>query len=599
MLLNFGKIKSINGDHPILKPSLDVPMDFYSGHYYVKEPIVMTDGKGYTIEPGFLEVYISYSTAYEEGSNTEYYINYKHVTNDGKIYNWRYYLHKEEETIYRLDKNDAPNLVLTKSKIDDLLYNEQEMSERFLSKVNSNLNKENYFIRIPRVKSRTINSIDANGRFSGNKLFKDDNITTTELNNGYGFNKLFRLFSDRSMYIDDNLHPYEKFENRWVDLFNLGSTGLWDEAYNKGLKVSNANGKFYPSHRQVYGINPNINTIYAKLGEYFTDFGILSSTGEYHIYTIDENTYLPGISYTRNTSNPPISEEVHPRNYYNMEESPFYMVRMLTTPDEDISNNPIVFYGANTSQPIVENTYNPKYETVNPFTNKDIYRERLESPRQWSMGLLFTSVQKKNSLEVLYENSVNNVESVLYNYTRYNKDNDWGTYHINSRTNSNLTDDLHIQLFDVDPYKVFYRSHSSDVDNSNYIDNMTNRVNNEDIVTDIRLGPETRTTYDKSDVNLNSPDRFINIVNEDPAMILTYFKVEINKRSPRYTLEKQSLSYELAYPEQQTFLQRMNRRLELKANEKLAIDKITVGFRPLQVKVNNVWKNIQKKGVGR
>ena len=82
-------------------------------------------------------------------------------------------------------------------------------------------------------------------------------------------------------------------------------------------------------------------------------------------------------------------------------------------------------------------------------------------------------------------------------------------------------------------------------------------------------------------------------------MALTYFKAEINKRSPRYTLENQSLSYEIAYPEQQTFLPRMNKRLSLKENEKLAIDKITVGFRPILVKINNRWKKLTKRGVGR
>ncbi len=32
---------------------------------------------------------------------------------------------------------------------------------------------------------------------------------------------------------------------------------------------------------------------------------------------------------------------------------------------------------------------------------------------------------------------------------------------------------------------------------------------------------------------------------------------------------------------------------------KLAIDKITVGFRPILVKVNNKWKHLTKKGLGR
>ena len=605
MLLTFGKIQTIKKDHPILNPSLDKPMDFYNGKYYIKDSITMTDGNGYVIEPGFLEVYVSYSSYFKESVNTEFYINYHHITNDGKIYNWRYYVHKEEETIYRLDKTDRPNLVLTKNKINNLLYSENEMIDRFLSKEEFTKKDNRYYIRVPEMSKWTMGDIDSSGVFRGDFVFDENSETKVNLNKDLNFNKLFKLFENKSIYIDDNIHPYETFDNRWMDLFNLGTTGLWDDVFNNGLRVSNANGKFYPSHRQVYGINPNINVVYAKLGEYFTDFGSLSESGKYHIYKINHNTYLPGISYTQKLLTDTSLTKVHPRNYYKYEESPFYMIRSLSVPDNDITKSPIIFYGGNKVNNIQENHYNSKNGTINSLTKADVYAIKDdEIPRQWEMGMLLTTVHGKNNINNLLTDSKNNIESKLLNYTTYksylDRSNlDWGLYHVNENTNSIFKDDLHIHLFDTDPNKTYYRMHSTDVDNDNYVRRVTELINLSNVVTDIKLGPEVRTTYDKTEVNLNDGNRFINIINEDASMALTYFKAEINKRSPRYTLENQSLSYEIAYPEQQTFLTRMNKRLSLKDNERLAIDKITVGFRPIMVKINNKWKHLTKKGLGR
>ena len=175
MLLTFGKIKTITKDHPILNPSLDKPMDFYNGYYYVKDNIFINDGNGYLLEPGFLEVYISYTSLYEENINTEYYINYKHITTDGRIYNWRYYLNKDENTVYRLNKNDRPNLILTKNKIDKLLYSENEMSQRFLNRFNSGFEVDSNFIRIPQLKSQVLNNTSTSGDFLGDTLLEDNN----------------------------------------------------------------------------------------------------------------------------------------------------------------------------------------------------------------------------------------------------------------------------------------------------------------------------------------------------------------------------------------------------------------------------------------
>lgn len=606
MLLTFGKIKTITKDHPILNPSLDKPMDFYNGYYYVKDNIFINDGNGYLLEPGFLEVYISYTSLYEENINTEYYVNYKHITTDGRIYNWRYYLNKDENTVYRLNKNDRPNLILTKNKIDKLLYSENEMSQRFLNRFNSGFEVDSNFIRIPQLKSQVLNNTSTSGDFLGDTLLEDNNtVKIQNLNKDLNFNKLFKSLENRSIYIDDNIHPNETFSSRWVDLFNLGSVGLWDDIYKRGLKVSDANGQFYPSHRNVYGINPNINMIYGKLGECFTDVGSLSDTGKYNLYKIDHNTYLPGISYAR--INYDLTQDLinYPRYNYNFEENPFYMVRLYSTPDEEITKDPVVFYGPNSANYIENNKYNTVNETRNDVFNNSYVSIDRNKPRQWEMGILMTAVHKKTDINKLFIDYKNNIISKSFNSTTFSRYKDlfsnitWGKWFLNNTSDKMFKDDLHIHLFDIDPNKVFYRSHSTEVDNDSYITYMSSRIEDSDAVTDIRFGPEIRTTYDKTEVNLDNSDRFIDIVNSDSSMALTYFKAEINKKSPRYTLENQAIVYNAAYPEQQDFVTRMNNRFKLKDNEVLGIDKITVGFRPIQIKTNGIWKNISKRGEGR
>ena len=166
MLLMMSKIHSINSNHPILIPDINKEMDFYTGYYYIKDKITLGE---LIIEPGFLEVYVTYTSTYEESVNTEYHVNYKLITNDGKIYTWRYYLHKEEEVVY-LDRTDIPSLSLTKNKIGSVIYNRKEMEERFLTREESNIEDRTYFISTPILEQREINELDSNLDFTGDKL---------------------------------------------------------------------------------------------------------------------------------------------------------------------------------------------------------------------------------------------------------------------------------------------------------------------------------------------------------------------------------------------------------------------------------------------
>ena len=600
MLLMMGKIHSINSEHAILTPDINKELDFYTGYYYIKDKITIED---LIIEPGLLEVYVTYTSAYIEGVNTEYYINYKLITNDGKIYTWRYYLHKEEENVY-LDKTDLPGLSLTKNKIGSVIYNRKEMEERFLTREETNIEDRRYFISTPILEQRRITEVDTNLDFVGDNLFTKDEPKYFDIQKDIGYRYLFELTKDRSVYVDYNYHN-NTFNDRWLDLFNLGSARPWDIELTGDVKVSEANGYFYPSHMKNFGINPLIDLAYVKMGEYFTDIhkvnDKLNPTSRNHTYRIINNTYLPGIvrDYSPTTDHP---DGKHPREYQNGEISPFYIVRSMVTPDERMKTIPVVYYGHNSYSRLFSISEKKDRSYIAPDSEiefSNITNPSNKQPRQWSIGMVMTSNRNDLDLEEMFKkrNEISNNINTSYYY--FKKDNiSWGDYYLNE-SGSNIShklDDLHLNLFDINPDRILYRSHSTNVDNDKYITLKLDILNNSDAITDIRLGPEVRTVYDRTTIPLtDSENRFIKIENDDPAMALTYFKADIVKDSPRYTLENRELAYSITYPEQQNFVQRFNSRLNLKTDEKLAIDRITVGFRPIQVKNRGVWKNIDYK----
>ena len=600
MLLMMGKIHSINSEHAILTPDINKELDFYTGYYYIKNKITIED---LIIEPGLLEVYVTYTSAYIEGVNTEYYINYKLITNDGKIYTWRYYLHKEEENVY-LDKTDLPGLSLTKNKIGSVIYNRKEMEERFLTREETNIEDKRYFISTPILEQRRITEIDTNIDFSGDTLFTKDEPKYFDIQKDIGYRYLFELTKDRSVYVDHNYHN-NTFNDRWLDLFNLGSARPWDIELTGDVKVSEANGYFYPSHMKNFGINPLIDLAYVKMGEYFTDIhkvnDKLNPTSKNHTYRIINNTYLPGIvrDYSPTTDHP---DGKHPREYQNGEISPFYIVRSMVTPDERMKTIPVVYYGHNSYSRLFSISEKKDRSYITPDSEiefSNITNPSNKQPRQWSIGMVMTSNRNDLDLEEMFKKRNDISYSINTSYYYFKKDNiSWGDYYLNE-SGSNIShklDDLHLNLFDINPDRILYRSHSTNVDNDKYITLKLDILNNSDAITDIRLGPEVRTVYDRTTIPLtDSENRFIKIENDDPAMALTYFKADIVKDSPRYTLENRELAYSITYPEQQNFVQRFNSRLNLKTDEKLAIDRITVGFRPIQVKNRGVWKNIDYK----
>lgn len=603
MLFTYGKIKTINQDHPVLNPSLDQSMDFYTGQYYIPEGIKLK-GTDYELdlESGFLEVYTNYSDIYGMKPGTAFYINYKLTTKKGLIYTWRYYINTLEETVVRLNKTDQPNLLLTSKSLGKLSYTREEMEKRFMLRRDSKLFEPNYTIGFPIIEKRKLETIPP---FLDMKqmsnFYKDDNIEKITLMKDLPIEAFFNLEKNIKVVIDSNLHPYETYK-QWDDVFQAKPN--WDKKYMNNKRVSESNGYIFPSQLKTFGAWGLMSFLHMKLGEYFIDTleYKFDRNDDVSVLRIANNTYLPYY----NTAELEGENDIYIRHIkyaHKFKASPLYMSRLFVTPDEDMKTYPLVHYAKSLYSYIApsNNDINVDYLKHRNLTKSDIDQIRYDyiNSSMFNTGILYTSVIKKYDPIVLFNRLKRDDKSNLMKYSNYiNYGNNSWPLHIFSYTHPHNIDgrenDIYTHLFDLDPAKAIYRSLSTNVLQLEHNKNFINLVRSKDVVEDIRLGPEVRTVIDKSNINLddyNNRLMEININNNRPNLVLTYFKPEIVKKSPRYRTNPGNV-YDPAYPEQVDFLNRIIQRSNLSPNEKLAIDKITLGFRPIQVKERGVWKDI-------
>lgn len=219
------------------------------------------------------------------------------------------------------------------------------------------------------------------------------------------------------------------------------------------------------------------------------------------------------------------------------------------------------------------------------FANRDIRIGGVLNEPVTKSELVFTQANMYDNILGANESVLNTTVALRYayllgsknvgNYRLYNFDYWWLHYGYSS--------------------KSIYRAPSNTI---------TTTTNNEDIlaklrqngrVEDIRLGPEFLMVMDKSEIPIGSPSRIFHLTPNDPSMALTYLKMEVNKNANRYkTGVDQNIAYSPAYASQSNFGTRITTRVNLPKNATLGIDKITAGFRPIQVKVGGVWRNITK-----
>lgn len=605
MLFTYGKIKTINQDHIVLNPTLDQPMDFYTGQYYIPEGIKLksTDYE-LDLEPGFLEVYTNYSEIYGMKTGTAFYINYKLTTKKGLIYTWRYYVNTLEETVVRLNKSDQPNLLLTSKSLGKLSYTREEMEERFMLRRESKLFEPNYTIGFPIIEKRKLETIPPFlDMKSMSNFYQDDNVEKITLMKDLPIEAFFNLEKNIKVVIDSNLHPYETYQ-QWNDVFQAKPN--WDKEYMNNKRVSESNGYIFPSQLKTFGTWGLMSFLHMKLGEYFIDilgYNFEVSDNKVSVLKIANNTYLPYYNTTELEGTNDIYN-MHIKYAHRFKASPLYMSRLFVTPDEDMKTYPLVHYAKSLYSEISSNNEhtNVDYLKHRNLTQTDIEQIRYEKINStiFNTGILSTSVIKKQDPIVLFNRLKRDDKSELMKYSNYIKygNNSWSLHIFSDAYPDSINGrdhDIYTYLFDLDPAKAIYRSLSTNVLQLDHNKNFVNLVRNQDVVEDIRLGTEIRTVIDKSNINLddyNNRLMEININNNRPNLVLTYFKPEIVKNSPRYKTNPGNV-YDPAYPEQIDFLNRLENRKSLKINEKLAIDKITVGFRPLQVKMNGVWKDLQ------
>lgn len=606
MLFTYGKIKTINQDHPVLNPTLDQSMDFYTGQYYIPEGIKLK-GTDYELdlESGFLEVYTNYSEIYGMKPGTAFYINYKLTTKKGLIYTWRYYVNTLEETVVRLNKTDQPNLLLTSKSLGKLSYTREEMEERFMLRRESKLFEPNYTIGFPIIEKRKLETIPPFlDMKSMSNFYKDEKVEKITLMKDLPIEAFFNLEKNIKVVIDSNLHPYETFQ-QWNDVFQAKPN--WDKEYMNNKRISESNGYIFPSQLKTFGAWGLMSFLHMKLGEYFIDmlgYNFEVSNDKVSVLKIANNTYLPYYNTTELEGTNDIYN-MHIKYAHRFKASPLYMSRLFVTPDEDIQTYPLVHYAKSLYSEILSNNNhtNVDYLKHRNLTQTDIEQIRYEkiNSTMFNTGILSTSVIKKHDPIVLFNRLKRDDKSELMKYSNFMKygNRSW-SLHIFSDAQPEVDmvgrdNDIYTHFFDLDPAKAIYRSLSTNVLQLDHNKNFIDLVRSKDVVEDIRLGPEVRTVIDKSNINLddyNNRLMEININNNKPNLVLTYFKPEIVKNSPRYKTNPGNV-YDPAYPEQVDFLNRLENRKALKINEKLAIDKITVGFRPLQVKKNGVWKDLQ------
>ena len=613
MLFSYGKIKRIKGDDIILSPTLDKDMDFYNGQYFLEENTTLR-GSDYniTLEPGFLEVFTTSGKFMNDDKN--FFINYKLTTTNGLIYIWRFYADKTEEVVVHINKDDRPNLLLTLRSLGKLSYTREEMEDRFLLRETSHLDDSKYFIGLPEVTRRSLYVSPDISKYSlfntDLDFYENDKIEKFTLMKDLEYNNFYNIGKDKKVYIDHNTHPEQEYE-KWVDLFQ--SDPNWSDKYTDNKKISDSEGFVFPSIRKTFGVWPIMNYLHAKLGEYFVDIS-LPITNKQHLLKISNNTYLPFFHFKFKGQD---REIVTIKESYQSIPSPLLMSRLFSTPDKDLKTKPIIHYAHNIKPRYyvsLKNTTN-----INDMKNRDVeleftqdqdkvYRHSVAHthPIVYNSGILSTSVVRKKDPINLFQMKKEGRKSQLINeyvFSKYFTKIGWSlnlfptTFPLDITPDPSLFDILH-QLLDLDPTKSFYQSFSETNENFKYRDIFLQYIHNNYITEDIRLGPEIRKIYDFSEINLTETNKRIlefNLADNDPSLALTYFKPEINKKSSRYRINPGNV-YDPAYPEQEDFMDRVLKRRDLNPNEKLAIDKITIGFRPIQIKEQGIWKNINMKG---
>lgn len=625
MLLTLGKIGRITDlSHPVLSPTIENTKNFYGGQYYIDREL--TIGTGGTIDkigPGYLEVFITYIDLYENNpSNNSYYINYKLTNNKGQLFLWRYYVDGLSGSV-TLNTSDRPTQLLTQNNIGSLVYTKDEMDFYFLNKEISKLNKPKYWIRTPILESREVNDFGNNMTVYPDQLFKEGSVWEKEdFSIHQNWFDLYSKTFDLTSSIDYNIHPTNLTGTDTIEWKDISTNTNWKAlANNKRFLKTWIKPK---NHTLMYSTDMCANLISNTLGEVFLPRNHSTETNDeittitdLKMYKIDHNTYAPHIASIEFSGDDSMYAGPYYRSAFAYRQAYFHLMRVLGTPDEDMSTTPLIYYSDSGYRTLVDSNLDIVNEYLQTITesklteeykmilrrNGDYFSRMLV--RNLGMGIMLSSIHNKQNIETIYEHFKSRYHTDFFKYTTILRDNNvaqHGKFYVpltqyNKTTNTfhfNFYSDFIRLIHEGDMRKAYYRSDSLNILEDGTLEYYTNRMDTNTIHhQDIRLGPEVRTVYDKSDIATNDiNNKVITVLNNKPNMVLTYFKPEIVTSSPRYNVTNKELAYEPTTGWDVNFADRMNRRFTLNNGELLAIDRLTVGFRPIQVKINGVWTDL-------
>ena len=133
----------------------------------------------------------------------------------------------------------------------------------------------------------------------------------------------------------------------------------------------------------------------------------------------------------------------------------------------------------------------------------------------------------------------------------------------------------------------------------NHLNELENVINNEDIITGIKLGPETTYSYDLTDVPFNDKVNKLKRVHLPYNYALTYFKMEINKDSPKYNIENRDRVFSTFILTDADASVKYNDLMSrgMHWQSALSIDKLTMKFAPILVRIRGQWRDIQREEI--
>lgn len=572
MLRTYGRIRQLKENDPVLQPTYS-NIKGIEGIYYVDDAKIIKDyfdvKSNETISgAGFLKVSLyankdtnelkdiySHLTDVNLMRDAEVFVKYHYYTESGNIYEWKYIVDKKIPTPLELGLKKK---VITNNNISDLYYSEDELNTLFYKR--SYFSPLYYYTSIGNNPNKNVDDI-------GN-----DNVFYIE-NNG----KL-NVRPTVSMSLTDDFNKFNKKKIGNIDAIsvvrypnNIGDFNPDLLPLDRGTIKGQISYPQYRNNRDPGGdlvrfVNPvynkdfpilrkmNVPTIFSGLSEFLGDKLIktLDDYLSFESYDLRGNYY-----YIQNRNNREIKSTL---NKLGHDKGLYFLSRAIRTPDEDLVYIPQIHYG-----PSVPIRALGDYDGSSGIKINYIIRDLLE-----------------RNLNNVRSNS--NLITNAYNERIPRYTNIEGTKQYAAYANLGLFGQY---------YKI---AHSTQIIDNPVVDKLKAYIKENHIVEDIRLGNPVTFTKDISDNTLATPaerERAIYTIDNEPNMVLTNIKFEINQDSFRYrNIDQEGLKpYSL---DRNTFLTRMKSRVSYGFNHNLTIDKLTATFRPLEIKIDGEWTKIKE-----